>query len=316
MNNPNKIICIAGATASGKSALAMAIAAEFGGEIINADSMQVYDALPILTAQPTATDKQTTPHHLYGHISPDESYNVARWQADTAATIEAVQGRGRVPIVVGGTGLYFHALTQGLAEIPEIDEAIRQHWRTRLEAEGASALHKHLRTCDPDLAQRLNPNDGQRILRGLEVYEATGQTLSYWQSLPPHSPPSDFTKILLMPPREWLYARCDSRFLSMLEAGAAEEVAAFTAANVSMESPLRKALGVSELLMLQAQLCDAETARLTAQQRTRRYAKRQMTWFRNRMQDWQIFSISEEQKQDYTQNREKIFSFITKNTLT
>ena len=312
MTNTKQIIFVCGATASGKSHLALQLAREFNGEIINADSMQVYDALRLLTARPSAADEAQTPHHLYGHVAAHEPYNVALWQSAAMAAI--AQTSTNTAIVVGGTGFYFHSLTHGLATIPDIDEAVRAAWRTRAETEGTPALYALLQQQDAHLAARLDPNDTQRILRGLEVYSTTGRTLSAWQTDTAAKPPlqnATIAKILLNPSRDWLYERCNSRFATMLENGAIEEVAAFAKLAVPMASPLRKALGVSELLSLQAGLCDQETALITAQQRTRNYAKRQMTWFRNRMADWQPFV-----QQDYIPNQDKIFAFITKNGLT
>ena len=300
-------ILIAGATASGKSALAVALAEQLNGRIINADSMQVYDTLDVLTARPPRADLRRAPHVLYGHVPVAAPYSVGQWQAAALAEIEAAQGAGQRPIIVGGTGLYFKSLTQGLADIPDSPEAMRAGLRARLESDGLATLYAELQRVDSVLAERLPPTDTQRILRGLEVFEATGQKLSDWQAQPQDAPLSDYLGLLLMPEREWLYARCNQRFEAMLEAGALSEVERVWALNLPPDTTALKALGVAELTALLQGEIDRDTAIAQAQQATRRYAKRQMTWFRNQMDDWQSFS-----EQDYKNNFAKIFSFISK----
>lgn len=304
-------ILIAGPTAGGKSALALALAEKHHGCIINADSMQVYDVLRELTARPSAEEEARAPHRLYGHVPPAAPYSVGQWQAEAMVEIEAAQARGEVPIITGGTGLYFKSLTEGLVEIPDIDEATRSTWRARLADEGSAALHAELAAVDAPLAERLAPNDQQRILRGLEVYHATGTPLSEWQKVKPSAPLGAAHKILLMPAREWLYARCNARFEQMLAGAAKDEVAHLWALNLPPDMPVMKALGVAEIIALMGGEMDEENAIQAAQQATRRYAKRQMTWFRNQMRDWQAFT-----EQDYIRNQEVIFSFISKNELT
>ena len=300
-------ILIAGATASGKSALALALAEQLNGCIINADSMQVYDTLHVLTARPPRQDLRRAPHVLYGHVPVAAPYSVGAWQAAALAEIDAATARGQRPILVGGTGLYFRSLTQGLADIPDIPEALRDGLRARAEAEGLAALYNELQAVDAALAARLPSTDKQRILRGLEVYEATGTPLTAWQEATPAAPLTDYTGILLMPERDWLYGRCNARFEAMLEDGALAEVETLWALNLPPDATALKALGVADLMALLHGEIDRETAMAQAQQATRRYAKRQMTWFRNQMSDWQSFS-----EKDYENNFAKIFSFISK----
>jgi tRNA dimethylallyltransferase len=307
-----RALFIAGPTASGKSAIALAVAKHVNGCIINADSMQVYDTLQVLSARPSAADMAQAPHHLYGHVAAGAAYSVGAWQKHAMAAIAAAHAAGQVPILVGGTGLYFKSLLDGIAEIPQTPDAIRATVRARLQADGAPALHAALAQIDPELASRLPPQDGQRIARGLEVFEATQQKLSVWQQQKTPSP-LDFevAKICLMPDRAWLYARCDRRFSTMLESGGLEEVRALMGLQLAPDSPVMKALGVPELRAYLAEEISLDTAVSQAQQQTRRYAKRQMTWFRNQMVAWEAFN-----EQDYEHNPNKIFSFISKIGLT
>jgi tRNA dimethylallyltransferase len=300
-------ILIAGATASGKSALALALAEQFNGRIINSDSMQVYDTLDVLTARPPRADLRRAPHALYGHVPVAAPYSVGQWQAAALAEIEAALAAGQRPIIVGGTGLYFKSLTEGLVDIPDIPDNIRNALCARLEDAGLPALYAELERVDAPLAARLPPTDRQRILRGLEVFEATAQPLSVWQAQPQTAPLSDYCGLLLMPDRDWLYARCNQRFEEMLAAGALAEVERVWALNLPPNTTALRALGVAELMALLQGEIDRDTAIAQAQQATRRYAKRQMTWFRNQMDGWQSFS-----EQDYANNFAKIFSFISK----
>ena len=300
-------ILIAGATASGKSALALALAEQFNGRIINADSMQVYDTLDVLTARPPRVDLRRAPHALYGHVPVAAPYSVGQWQAAALAEIEAAQAAGQRPIIVGGTGLYFKSLTEGLVDFPDIPDNIRNALRARLEDAGLPALYAELERVDTPLAARLPPTDRQRILRGLEVFEATAQPLSVWQAQPQTAPLSDYCGLLLMPDRDWLYARCNQRFEEMLAAGTLAEVERVWALNLPPDTTALRALGVAELMALLQGEIDRDTAIAQAQQATRRYAKRQMTWFRNQMDGRQSFS-----EQDYANNFAKIFSFISK----
>lgn len=304
-------ILIAGSTASGKSALALMLAEKYDGTIINADSMQVYDVLRDVTARPSPEDETQAPHRLYGHVSPAAPYSVGQWQGEAMREISAAQTAGRTPIVIGGTGLYFKSLTEGLVDIPDIDEAVRHHWRARLAEQGSPALHKELAEVDADLAARLAVNDKQRILRGLEVYHDTGTKLSDWQKIKTTPILGRAHKILLMPRREWLYERCNQRFEAMMGGNAEAEVARLMALDLPADRPAMKALGVKEIIAYINGDMERAAAIEAAQQATRRYAKRQMTWFRNQMTDWAIYS-----EKEYIEKQDIIFSLISKNSLT
>ena len=297
----NSVIVIAGATASGKSKLALDIAKDAGGVIINADAMQVYADISILSARPSDTDLCEAPHRLYGFLSSDESCSAARWSALAAAEIQAAWAAGYLPIVVGGTGLYLSALMDGLSPIPNVPPEIRDAFDTRCEALGAPALHAELAVKDPVMASSLRPSDRQRVIRALSVLEATGKSLSHFQALPREKPLPDaqFEVKILDVPRAQLYRRCDERFVKMVEMHAVEEVRKLVVSGqwsvVSKKgqnslntdhrplatSPLTKIIGVRELLAYIAGETSLEDAIAKAQQMTRNYAKRQMTWFRN-----------------------------------
>ena len=218
---------IAGPTASGKSALALALAQAVGGVVINADSMQVYRDLRVLTARPTLAEEAHVPHRLYGHVDAAVNFSAGAWVADAAATLTSVRAQGLKPIFVGGSGLYFKALTRGLSAVPPISPEIRSDVRARLERDGVEALHAELMRRDPASAERLKPRDRTRIARALEVVEATGRSLLDWhrEAQPPLLPPGSFRALFLAPQRDALYARIDARFGAMLEAGALDEVA-------------------------------------------------------------------------------------------
>jgi len=283
---------IAGPTASGKSALALEMARRLGGEIVNADSMQVYRELRVLTARPDAEEQGGVPHHLYGFVSVSEVFTVARWAALAADVISEIMGRGKVPVVVGGTGLYFRALLHGLSAVPEIDPDVREAVRSLVEAEGPEAAHNVLAREDPAMAARLAPADRQRLSRALEVVRSTGRSLADWQEDTEPGPLAEMdqagevAKVLLLPPRDWLYARCDARFDAMMAAGALEEVHALPPADPNL--PALKALGVLPLRAYLAGECTLEEALDQAKAATRQYAKRQVTWFRNQCRDWPV----------------------------
>ena len=302
MSSTPSAFLIAGPTASGKSALALAIAEAFNGAIINADSMQVYDTLQVLTARPDAADLVRVPHYLYGHVSPQSDYSVGHWVMDATAAMAQVRANGQVPVFTGGTGLYFRALLHVLADIPDIPARLREGLRQRLEDDGVHALHAELHARDPKLATRLHPNDPQRILRGLEVVEATGRALSDWQAdkqAPLLSEPA--TCLMLAPARDWLYARCDARFQTMLADGAVQaEIAALSALNLPPQAMVLKALGLAELQAVADDGMDVEAAIAQAQMHTRRYAQRQMTWFRNQIEkpDVILAQYSERNKEE------------------
>jgi tRNA dimethylallyltransferase len=281
----SKVILIAGPTASGKSALALDIATSLGGVIVNADSMQVYRDLRIITARPAPADEAQAPHRLYGHVDAAENYSTGRWCIDAAAALATARQEGRVVILVGGTGLYFKALTQGLAAVPPIPADIRADVRARLESQGVSALHAELAQRDPVAAARLMPNDRARITRALEVVLATGRSLLAWheEGLPASLDPADAAKVFLDVGREELAERIDRRFDAMMAAGALDEVRALAARNLNPSLPAMKAHGVPWLIRhLKGEVPIAEAVE-HAKLETRQYTKRQATWFRNQL---------------------------------
>jgi len=283
-----QLILIAGPTASGKSALALALAEKLGGVIVNADSMQVYRDLRIITARPTPAQEALAPHVLYGHVDAAVRYSVGAWCVDAGAALAAAAHEARPGIVVGGTSLYFEALTRGLAAVPPISEEIRGAVRARLRAEGTNGLHAELARADPVMAQRLMPGDRSRIARALEVVLATGRSLSDWhrEGMPPAVDASHAIKVFLDPERGELQRRIEARFAAMLAAGALEEVRVLAARGLDPALPAMKAHGVPWLIRhLNGEITLADAA-LAAVRDTWRYTKRQATWFRNRMPDW------------------------------
>ena len=277
------VVIIAGPTASGKSALALALAAAFGGTIINADSQQIYRDLRILSARPDAAAERRAPHRLYGLLDAAERGSVARWRDLAEAEIAASRGAGRIPFLVGGTGLYLHALRAGLAPVPDIPPAIRDEASSLYDALGGGAFRERLARLDPEAAARLPPGDRQRLVRAWEVVQATGMPIGGWQNLPRPPTPHRFATILLMPPRERLYAACDARFAAMVAGGGLDEAAALAARGLPVELPAMKAVGVPELLRHLRGETPLAAAITAGQQATRRYAKRQATWFRHQM---------------------------------
>jgi len=276
-----RVLVIAGPTASGKTALALALAEAFDGTVINADSRQIYRDLRILTARPDATAEERAPHRLYGFLDAAERGSVANWRALALDEIAMATRAGRLPIIVGGTGLYIRALERGLAPVPEISETIRQEALDLHRLLGGVAFRERLAELDPAGAQRLFPGDRQRLVRAYEVVRATGIPLAAWQRRPHRSSPNHFTTILFMPSRERLYAACDVRFVRMIEANAVGEAAALARRGLDPELPAMKAVGLSELLRYLHGEIPLQAAITAAQRATRRYAKRQMTWFRH-----------------------------------
>ncbi len=280
-------ILITGPTASGKSAFAVELAKQHGGVVINADSMQVYDTLRVLTARPSEEDMEGVPHHLYGHVPAGQAYSTGAWLRDVTALLPRIRAEGKLPVFVGGTGLYFKALTGGLSEMPVIPEAIRQRLRGRLLQEGPEVLYADLAKADPAIARSLNPQDGQRIVRALEVFEATGQSIAEFQGQvgPVIVDPETARKIVVLPDRAILHQRINGRFEKMLEQGAEEEVKALLALDLPAEMPVMKAIGVSQIAaMLRSEMSRSEVIE-RGSAATRQYAKRQMTWFRNQMDE-------------------------------
>ncbi len=285
-----RAVLIAGPTASGKSALALAVAGRLGGVIVNADSMQVYRDLRIITARPGAADEALVPHRLYGHVDAAENYSVGRWCYDVRAVLDEARQAGRLPILVGGTGLYFKALTEGLSAVPPTPPEIRAAVRARCDAEGAQALHAELARRDPAMAGRLKPGDRMRVARALEVLEATGRSLADWQhdGMPAILGPDQAQKIFLDVDRAELARRIDTRFDAMLAAGALEEVWALAARGLDPMLPAMKAHGVPWLLRHLAGEIGLEEAAEGGKLDTRRYTKRQATWFRHQMPGWTL----------------------------
>ncbi len=315
------VIFLAGPTASGKSAVAISLAEKIaeltdngcvGGVIINADSMQVYRDLEIITARPDESAEKRVPHRLYGILNGRERCSVGRWLELAVPEIKNALAGGRVPIVVGGTGLYFKALIEGLAPVPEISADIRDEMLRRMASLGAEAFHARLAADDPAAAARISVSDKQRLLRAAGVFAATGRTLSDWQSDPPSGGLDlPFAPLVLTPERETVYRRCEARFDAMVEAGAVAEVDKLLARKLDPDLPVMKAVGVPEIAAHLAGETDLETAVSEANQASRRYAKRQFTWIRNQMQNWNSYS-----EQDSERLLPKIFSFVRQFLLT
>ena len=278
-----RAILIAGPTASGKSALAMRLAASLNGVVVNADSMQVYRDLRIITARPTEAEETNVPHRLFGHVDAAENYSVARWLADVGREISAIEAEGQLPILVGGTGLYFRALTEGLSDIPAVPEAVRTEVRAWAEGRTAEDIHARLQAVDPVTAERLRPTDPQRNLRALEVFMATGQPLSAFHDSRSGAvlASAACVGVFLEPDREALRQRIDARFDAMMESGAMEEVEALMRRGLDSALPAMRAHGVPGLIRaLRNEISVAEAVAI-GKADTRRYAKRQHTWFRH-----------------------------------
>lgn len=285
MMSDTSAILIAGPTASGKSGLALELAAACGGFVVNTDSMQVYDILNVLTARPEADALAAVDHFLYGHVHPSQDYSTGRWMADVTALLARPDHQGRTPVFVGGTGLYFRALTGGISQMPDVPGEVRARWRQRLGEEGPEALHPLLAEIDPEAAKRIKPQDGQRIIRALEIYEASGRPISHWQGI--HSAPlidmDRVDRILLLPDRVVLSERIEKRLRQMVDKGALDEVRELLALKLDPALPAMKAIGVPELAAHVRGETALETALQLAAISTRQYAKRQSTWFRNQL---------------------------------
>jgi tRNA dimethylallyltransferase len=279
MSTLPRVLVVAGPTASGKSALALCLAEELNGVILNADSIQCYRDLPTLTARPAASDQSRAPHRLYGFLEPTVLLSATAWATQVANAIRDACAAGQQPIVVGGTGFYLKALMEGLADIPAVPPEVRQAAQSLIAEKGTSAVHALLNARDPVSAARIKPADTQRITRAWEVLEATGMPLSTWQAQP--TVPgfaADYKCILVQPSRDDLYTACDQRFEQMLTAGALAEVGDL---GLPTTAPVMRALGASELADHLAGKTDLATAKQLAQAATRHYAKRQTTWFRH-----------------------------------
>ncbi|MEP3247134.1 MAG: tRNA (adenosine(37)-N6)-dimethylallyltransferase MiaA [Sneathiella sp.] len=286
--SPKGCVLLAGPTASGKSALAISIAQEFNGVVINADSMQVYSGLRVITARPDQQEEALAPHRLYGVLEPDDYCSAARWRDMALAEVKQCHDAGQLAVIVGGTGLYFEILTKGIAEIPPITEALRKELRDLQRREGNDVIQQRLMALDPEMAEKLNLGDTQRLLRALEVVIETGIPLGTWQKKAADGPILECPRawLALTPDREWLYERCNNRLDWMIEEGAAiEEVQAVLTRNLDPSLPAMKALGVPEIADFLASRISREEMLETIKRQTRRYAKRQMTWVRNKMSE-------------------------------
>jgi tRNA dimethylallyltransferase len=285
----SKAVLIAGPTASGKSALALELAQKVGGVVINTDSMQVYRDLRVITARPTSAEEAQVPHRLYGHVDAGVNFSAGAWVTDATKVLAETRAAGRLPIFVGGSGLYFKALTRGLSAVPPIAAEVREAVRARLERDGVEALHAELVRRDPVSAERLKPRDRARIARALEVVEATGRSLTDWhrEGLPPLLSSGEFSALFLAPERDSLYARIDARFEVMLAGGALDEVTALASRNLDPLLPAMKAHGVPALIRhLRGEITREAVAEI-GRADTRHYAKRQFTWFRHQLPDFE-----------------------------
>ena len=313
---PPPIVVVAGPSASGKSALALALAEGFDGTVINADSMQVYRDLRLLTARPTPAEEARAPHRLYGVLDAAEACSAGRWRAMALAEVAAAQKRGRLAILVGGTGLYLRAILEGLAPIPPVAESVRQEARALHARLGGAAFKEALAVLDAETAAALEPSDSQRLIRAYEVARATGRGLADWRRAPTPPPAFRPAAVVLLPPRPALYAHCDARFLRMVEEGAVAEVAALLARELDPRLPAMKAVGVGQLAAFVAGRCSLPEAIAAAQQETRRYVKRQYTWFRHQLPEaehLQKMMIGEQ----FSESLEgQIFAFIRQFLLT
>jgi tRNA dimethylallyltransferase len=284
-----RIVFIAGPTGAGKSDAAIAYAERAGGEIVNADAIQVYRDLDILSARPGTQALTRVPHHLYGYLDGAVRCSAGRWARDAASFIAAAAERGRIAVVVGGTGLYFRALEEGLSPIPEVSAAVRAAARRRFEEIGREAFREDVVARDPEMAH-LRASDSQRLLRAWEVHEATGQPLSAWQALPRRpliAKPG--ARIVIEPERGELYRALDARFDSMLARGALGEAKRLMGRGLDPDLPVMKAVGAAELMAHLRGEIEVEAAATLAKRNTRRFAKRQLTWFRRQAASWPRF---------------------------
>jgi tRNA dimethylallyltransferase len=280
------VLLVAGPTASGKSALAAMLAEKLHGVVINCDALQVYRDLPLLTAQPDAATQARVPHWLYATIDPAQTFSAGQWLRAAQTAITEAKSQGMIPIITGGTGMYFHSLINGLAEIPDISDELRQHLRADYATKGESVMRARLAALDPEAAQRIEVNDQLRLLRALEIVLETGKTQRAWQDntsggIGGSGGTHNVIPLLLLPPRAQLYDACDQRFCQMIERGAVAEVKALLPRHLPTHLPAMKTIGVREIMDFLTDKQDWDTAQAAAQQATRNYAKRQFTWFRN-----------------------------------
>lgn len=303
----HRAVLIAGPTASGKSGVAVALAERLGGVVVNADSMQVYRDLRVLTARPEESDLARARHELYGFVPASSAYSVGRWVEDTRRVLAGAERAGLVPIITGGTGLYFKALLEGLSPVPDIPARVRERWRRIARESGGQQLHELLRTRDPVMAERLRPSDPQRLVRALEVVDATGRSLAEWQQEPGRGlvQPGEVLPIVISPPREALAARIAARAATMLESGALDEVEALANQNLDPALPAMRALGVAPLMAHISGRLELEEAAERLVIETRQYAKRQTTWLKRNMITWKWVETKDSQSLF-----KQIFAFI------
>lgn len=297
ITGPNAVL-IAGPTASGKSSLAVRLAQMVDGVVINADSMQIYSDMMILSARPTLEEMGEIEHRLYGYVPPSERFSVGRWLDDAVVAIKDVQSRGQCPILVGGTGLYYKALLEGLNAMPDVEPSVRAHWAAEAEQLGGpDTLHAVLAERDPGMAATLQPADTQRVLRALEVLDSTGKSLLEWQQgevlRQDVELVKDAIKMVLCPPREVIYAKIAARFDQMVELGGIEEAIHLSSMGLAPDLPAMKAIGVSLLSRYHDGELEYDEAIRLCKRDTRRYAKRQMTWIRNQMGNWSQFETAD-----------------------
>lgn len=287
MSKPPSVILLAGPTASGKSALALKMARETGGVIVNADSQQLYADLRILTARPSSEEEATADHRLYGVADAAEAWSVGKWSRVVLDLLTELRDEGRPAILVGGTGLYFMALTRGLADIPTVPSSVRDTIQADYLQDGETAFRQRLAQIDPASASAIEQGDRQRLVRAMSVHAATGRTLSAWKAdTQPLLSPSDWTGLVIEPDRARLYDNCDRRVDQMMDQGVLAEVRALVQRNLNPALPAMKAVGLRELAAHLSGVTDPPTAVAALKQATRNYAKRQLTWFRNQTPDW------------------------------
>ncbi|MCP4380981.1 MAG: tRNA (adenosine(37)-N6)-dimethylallyltransferase MiaA [Hyphomicrobiales bacterium] len=283
-----RAVLIAGPTASGKSHLAAAIAKQYDGVVVNADSMQVYREMRVVSARPSTEEERRVPHRLYGHVSAATRYSAGRWLTDVEAALADARGQRRLPVIVGGTGLYFKALTQGLAAVPPVPAEIHIRVAAAAEEIDSEVLHDRLTRLDPETAATLRPSDRGRIIRALEVFEATGRSLVAWRS--DHRAGAlasdEALRLVITPDRAWLHERISHRAEAMLGAGVLDEVRRLVALRLPPVLPAMKAIGVRQFGDHLHGRCSLDEAVAGVKTETRRYARRQETWFRNQMADW------------------------------
>jgi tRNA dimethylallyltransferase len=281
------VFLIAGATASGKSALALRVAERLGGEIVNADALQLYADLRLLTARPSVQDEARSPHHLYGIVDGADGWSVGRWLRAADGVLKQIAASGRPAVVTGGTGLYLRALTVGLADIPPTPKTQRLQAQAQFDTLGEDAFREALARVDSAAAARIASGDRQRLVRAMEVHASSGRPLSQWQAdTRPTLTSGTWRAVVLEPDRPSLYARCDARLAEAVGSGAVDEVRRLIARGLDSSLPVMKAVGVRELAAYLAGQTDLAQAVALAQRETRRYAKRQSTWLRNQTPDW------------------------------